>query len=34
MAPALSLIQRRDINVATTPTLAIRAALAAYPQAR
>jgi hypothetical protein len=33
MAPALPLIQRRDIEVATTPTLGVRAALAAYARA-
>ena len=33
MAPALPLIQRRDIEVATTPALGIRAALAAYARA-
>jgi hypothetical protein len=34
MAPALPLIQRHDIEVATTPALGIRAALAAYARAR
>jgi hypothetical protein len=33
MAAALPLIQRRDIEVATTPALGIRAALAAYARA-
>lgn len=30
MAPALPLIQRRDVQVSTSPTLGVRAALAAY----
>jgi hypothetical protein len=34
MAPALPLIQRRDIAMATTPAPAIEAALAAYQRAR